>query len=260
MGQIKEGLKRYSTLATVGTGMVLTIDAYQYRDHSLVLQALNKVRPQALAANSDNQLSPEVLTAVSSPVLEEIVNLSKNQPILENEPTPTYVTVPEKNIKPVTTPNIAKPAQIKPTVVPTKPPVMVQVTPEPVTKPNIVAPTPTAQKPEAVSKPAINNPGPNSIKIEQRLDNKEDYIALFVKLTGAPRAKVESVMLCESGFNPRAQNASGASGLMQIMPVHAPRFSKRGWNYESDKFDPIKNLTIAAEIYKESGWGPWVCK
>jgi hypothetical protein len=68
-----------------------------------------------------------------------------------------------------------------------------------------------------------------------------------------------SKLMCESGGDPRAHNASGASGLMQLMPVHSGRFEAHGWSYYDDVYDGWKNLVIAAELWADSGWSPWVC-
>lgn len=69
------------------------------------------------------------------------------------------------------------------------------------------------------------------------------------------------VMLCESNGNANAANpGSKARGLFQIMmSVHDGRFYARGWSYD-DWRDPAKNTAIAAEIWRGSGWSPWVCR
>jgi hypothetical protein len=60
------------------------------------------------------------------------------------------------------------------------------------------------------------------------------------------------VMACESGGNPGAYNPSGASGLMQVMPMWFDIFG-------GDPFDPANNLRVAALVRAEQGWGAWVC-
>jgi Transglycosylase SLT domain len=61
----------------------------------------------------------------------------------------------------------------------------------------------------------------------------------------------------ESHWDPGAQNASGASGLFQIMlPLHDDLFSALGvspaaWN------DPYWNAQAARELWNSSGIAPW---
>ena len=61
---------------------------------------------------------------------------------------------------------------------------------------------------------------------------------------------VDRVMWCESRCNPAAYNRSGASGLMQVMPMH--------WRGR-DPFDPATNLTMALEVHNRQGWRAWSC-
>lgn len=77
---------------------------------------------------------------------------------------------------------------------------------------------------------------------------------------GISESHARRIVYCESKFNPMALNPSGASGLWQIMPIHAHRFTKRGWDYWQDRFDPYKNSVVAVEIMQSSGTGAWSCK
>ena len=62
-----------------------------------------------------------------------------------------------------------------------------------------------------------------------------------------------SKMYCESGGNPWAYNASGATGLMQILTK-----DRDGNNLGS--FDPETNMAQAWEKYESAGgWSPWAC-
>lgn len=58
------------------------------------------------------------------------------------------------------------------------------------------------------------------------------------------------VMWCESRCNPAARNPSGASGLLQVMPMH--------WAGR-DPFDPAANLTMGLEVHERQGWRAWSC-
>lgn len=61
---------------------------------------------------------------------------------------------------------------------------------------------------------------------------------------------VGRVMACESGCDPAAHNPSGASGLMQLMPM---------WWAGRDPFDPATNLALALHVHAVQGWRAWSC-
>lgn len=70
--------------------------------------------------------------------------------------------------------------------------------------------------------------------------------------------------------NPQAQNPNGVdSGLMQIrnydpssgVVMHAGRYAHYLWcggPYDPHWGDAVCNLQVGAEMYRESGWRPWV--
>ena len=69
------------------------------------------------------------------------------------------------------------------------------------------------------------------------------------------RAKLDptlilAVMAIESGFNPFAQSAVGAQGLMQVMTtVHMDKFENFGGKLAT--FDPITNLQVGVKVLQE---------
>ena len=69
------------------------------------------------------------------------------------------------------------------------------------------------------------------------------------------RAKLDptlilAIMAVESSFNPFAQSAVGAQGLMQVMTrVHDDKFEAFGGNHAA--FDPISNLRVGVQVLKE---------
>ena len=69
------------------------------------------------------------------------------------------------------------------------------------------------------------------------------------------RAKLDptlilAIMAVESSFNPFAQSAVGAQGLMQVMTrVHDEKFEAFGGNHAA--FDPISNLRVGVQVLKE---------
>jgi soluble lytic murein transglycosylase-like protein len=59
-----------------------------------------------------------------------------------------------------------------------------------------------------------------------------------------------AVMAIESGFNPFAQSAVGAQGLMQVMTrVHDAKYEVFGGNHAA--FDPVTNLRVGVQVLKE---------
>lgn len=84
------------------------------------------------------------------------------------------------------------------------------------------------------------------------------------KYWGANSACAEKVAYRESSFQPAAVNArSGATGLFQLMPLHASWIkSNLGYKFSEMK-DPYKNAEAAKLLsYKNwkaygDGWAPW---
>ena len=59
-----------------------------------------------------------------------------------------------------------------------------------------------------------------------------------------------AIMAVESSFNPFAQSAVGAQGLMQVMTkVHNEKYQAFGGNHAA--FDPVTNLRVGAQVLKE---------
>ena len=59
-----------------------------------------------------------------------------------------------------------------------------------------------------------------------------------------------AIMAVESRFNPFAQSAVGAQGLMQVMTrVHDDKYEAFGGNHAA--FDPISNLRVGVQVLKD---------
>lgn len=59
-----------------------------------------------------------------------------------------------------------------------------------------------------------------------------------------------AVMAIESGFNPFAQSAVGAQGLMQVMTsVHTDKYESFGGKFAA--FDPVTNLRVGVRVLQE---------
>lgn len=59
-----------------------------------------------------------------------------------------------------------------------------------------------------------------------------------------------AIMAIESSFNPFAQSAVGAQGLMQVMTrIHDDKYEAFGGNFAA--FDPVTNLRVGVQVLKE---------
>ncbi len=59
-----------------------------------------------------------------------------------------------------------------------------------------------------------------------------------------------AIMAVESGFNPFAQSAVGAQGLMQVMTgIHSDKYDHFGGNLAA--FDPVTNLRVGVKVLQE---------
>lgn len=70
-------------------------------------------------------------------------------------------------------------------------------------------------------------------------------------------AQAVRVARCESGLNPNAANPSGARGLFQLLG-HQSLYEAHGWS-SADWADPYVNTVVAHDLWRSSGWSPWVC-
>ena len=67
---------------------------------------------------------------------------------------------------------------------------------------------------------------------------------------GVDPTLILAIMAVESSFNPFAQSAVGAQGLMQVMTrVHDDKYEAFGGNFAA--FDPVTNLRVGAQVLKE---------
>lgn len=64
---------------------------------------------------------------------------------------------------------------------------------------------------------------------------------------------VDQIMTGESGCRPSAYNPSGASGLMQVMPMWADDCGTT----RDGLFDPYINLRCAKHVLDVSSWHAW---
>jgi len=78
-------------------------------------------------------------------------------------------------------------------------------------------------------------------------------LALSVGFTADQWPTVNRLMWRESNCNPSAYNRSGASGLMQVMPMWADDCNGN----RHDLFDPTFNLSCAFHVFNVQGWTAW---
>ena len=78
--------------------------------------------------------------------------------------------------------------------------------------------------------------------------------ALAAGWRGDDAATAVAVAGAESSYNPKAANGdSTARGLWQIMlSLHQPKFAGADWR------DPVANARVAHQLWRTSGWQPWV--
>jgi hypothetical protein len=68
--------------------------------------------------------------------------------------------------------------------------------------------------------------------------------------TGLDPTLILAIMAIESSFNPFAQSAVGAQGLMQVMThVHDDKYERFGGTMAA--FDPVTNLRVGVQVLKE---------
>ena len=121
-----------------------------------------------------------------------------------------------------------------------------------------------ASEPEAVDRATATNP--QSLPKQQAavahwLSKKyrvapEPVSALVAEAFGiGARTKLDptlilAVMAVESGFNPFAQSAVGAQGLMQVMTkIHSDKYETFGGKLAA--FDPLTNLRVGVKVLQE---------
>lgn len=84
----------------------------------------------------------------------------------------------------------------------------------------------------------------------------------FARFGAAVAEQAVEQAWCETAgtLDPNSTGDEGEVGLLQIHPkFHTDRAAKFGWTM-ADLYDPYKNVVVGADIYAESGWGPWTCQ
>ena len=89
---------------------------------------------------------------------------------------------------------------------------------------------------------------------------EDTQVRCFIKkYWGGDDREALAVARCESGYDPRARNGSHF-GLFQLSRTyHEGRAASLGYDW-SAMDDPGKNTRVAFSLWREQGWGPWVCR
>ena len=77
---------------------------------------------------------------------------------------------------------------------------------------------------------------------------------------GADADQLLRVAYCESRYNPGAYNASGASGLFQVLPSTWAANSVRAGFAGASPFDPVAAANVAAWMFVRGQSYQWVCR
>jgi hypothetical protein len=104
----------------------------------------------------------------------------------------------------------------------------------------------TATRLDPPSTPAPTPDGPDWARCPQWWSEARDV--------GWPEQQLptmDRVMWCESNCKPDAHNRSGASGLMQLLPMW--------WRGRGDPYEPMFNLARALDVLDAQGWRAWSC-
>jgi len=72
------------------------------------------------------------------------------------------------------------------------------------------------------------------------------------------QSRAKRIVWRESRNKATAQNRrSSAAGCFQLLSMHSRRFSKLGFNWRTDRYDPMANTLVAYDLYRDAGWSPW---
>ncbi len=75
---------------------------------------------------------------------------------------------------------------------------------------------------------------------------------------GSLQGKAKRIVWRESRNRATAQNRrSSAAGCFQLLSMHSRRFTKLGFSWRTDRYDPVANTLVAYDLYRDAGWSPW---
>lgn len=87
--------------------------------------------------------------------------------------------------------------------------------------------------------------------------SRDCYEAVDKYWPESSRSWIKTIIRRESNNTPTAQNSSSsAAGCLQILRIHAPRFTKLGYSW-SDRYNPDVNILVGLDLYREAGASPW---
>jgi len=75
---------------------------------------------------------------------------------------------------------------------------------------------------------------------------------------GNLQGRAKRIVWRESRNRATAQNRrSTAAGCFQLLRLHSKRFTKLGFNWRTDRYNPLANSLVAYDLYRDAGWSPW---
>lgn len=106
--------------------------------------------------------------------------------------------------------------------------------------------------PALANAPDVRYNRQGDVFVSETRNTPQEYLRT---LAGPNFDMLNKVVWCESGWNPKAKNAtSTAGGLFQFLDSTWNAYAPPLW----DKFDPYDNIRAGVILYNERGLAPWL--
>lgn len=84
--------------------------------------------------------------------------------------------------------------------------------------------------------------------------------SVFARFGAVVAEQAVRVAKCESGFKPTARLGPNVGVFQMNGQYHRARAARLGFTWEQIASEAVPNITLAADLYADSGWGPWSCR